>query len=113
MSCESVGGLDNFSFWIATTPRYRRRGENGESPLKACYRGVVTNEDEPDRFVTELVNAICKDVYVWRMARAMVGSTGESQRRSAVARMRNAERRIRDAAFEAVEREQVRMAVED
>lgn len=72
------------------------------------------NARDPDSFVQELIDGLCKDIYVWRMARSRIGSgAGDAQLRSAVTRMRNAEKRIREIAFAAVEREQVRMAVED
>lgn len=66
---------------------------------------------QPDPFVEVLLNNLCKDIYVWRMARSMLGGN-DQQRKSAITRMRNAEVRIRDIVFDEVEREQVRMAVQ-
>lgn len=64
----------------------------------------------PDAFVSQLVNGLCKDIFVWRMARAMLHGT-DVQRRSAITRMRNAEHRITEIAFSEVEREQVRLSM--
>lgn len=65
----------------------------------------------PDQFVTDLVNGLCKDIFVWRMARSMLYGN-VVQRKSAFTRMRNAEARIREIVFDAMEKEQVKMAVE-
>lgn len=71
----------------------------------------VIDNSQPDPFVENLLNGLCKDIYVWRMARSMLAGN-DRQRRSAVTRMRNAEARIREFVLSEVEREEVRMAVD-
>lgn len=68
----------------------------------------MSSNDLPDPFVEALVNDLAKDIYIWRMAKAMLESDVPARRASAVTRMRNAEERITQTALEQVEKEYAR-----
>lgn len=74
---------------------------------------TMTDDGMPDPFVSDLVNGLCKDIFVYRMARSMIGpGVTDAQRRSAVTRMRNAEKKIREIVFAEVDRALIRQAME-
>lgn len=71
---------------------------------------ILEDDGVPDEFVGQLLDGLCKDIFIWRMARSMVGSSRPEMRASAITRMRNAERRIRELVLLKVEDEETRIA---